>query len=286
MLGWRDEVAQGWAVRRALLSGKPDMAAQRMEALLRAHPEGGIAPIVLLDVLADETARTRLAGAMVTNADWPAHLLTQLLAADPDDPADGLAFVQAAVAQGYRADPALVADAAGRFYRADPAAAFDLLVSMSGRGAFASTGLWDGAFAGLSSAQGTKMPFAWNRADGAASILSVIPMPEGKGRLHVHKMAATPEYLAGITTIISPGRFWLSWQANKTHEGDPALSLDAVCARGRSSIEIGSVISRESGFVRPIVVPDGCEAVRVRLFAPTLGTRERWLSEPALRPIG
>lgn len=290
-LGWRDEMAQGWAVRQALAAGEPSIAAQRMEALLRARPDGEMTALMLTELAADGAARGRLAAAMAAakGEDWTERVAlgggdaggTDLAAAAL---ADRLALLREARVAGYRARGDTVAQAVGGLGRNDLRAALAWLDALQGPGGLAKTGLWDRHF-GAIAGKAPRTPFGWTRSDTATAQLKVEADAAGTPRLIVSGLGLRPDYVAGITTVVAPGRYRLSWLSARQGDAVPDLTLDAVCAQPAKALEIGRLELTENGFARSIRVSKDCAAIRLRLFAPASGSERRWLAEPAIHPL-
>ncbi|AKM09225.1 hypothetical protein [Croceicoccus naphthovorans] len=273
MQGWRDPLAQSWAVQQALVSGHPNIAAERMEALLRAAPESALAAPVLASVTADGDARRALAKRMTIGEPWSDAVLPML--AEQGSP--GLVpLAREARRSGYLPARAGLVDAVGRAAQRDPALGQDLLAALAGPRDLARTGLWDAAFAAVKLPRDQVTPFEWARMPAAGVALS-----SAKGRLNVKRTAHTPAHVAAITAVVAPGRYRLTWHAS----GNEPLSLHAVCAFPARALENARIQQHADEFARTITVPEDCRAVRIRVFAPSSGPSQSWLSQPSIERI-
>ncbi|KZX53890.1 hypothetical protein A3711_02825 [Erythrobacter sp. HI00D59] len=304
-LGWRNVPSQAWAVDQALSAGEASIAATRMEALLRAAPESPVTAAMLDAVSADPDARAHLATAMGRGEDWPMATLAGLGGDSQSDEtplpqeqlAPRLALLKAARKAGFSPEMRRARARTQALYDNDADRAWAVWTALVGPGDSAQSGLWDTGFdaIGRDSSSGAS-PFEWRRAGTARAKLSRAPVDEAKdgdddhtggamSRLIVNGSDALAQTVAGAIVIPEPGRYALTWRASRMQSGAPALTLQPACTRPAGGLEVGPIADRgeESGML--VIIPESCAAIDVRVFAPSQGGTERWLSDPALRRV-
>ena len=268
--GWRDTLAQALAVEQAIRGNEPDIAALRMEAMLRNDPQSDVTQGALRLVAADAPARAALAAAMARNETWATNVLNGAAALDSDGFDDRLALVAAAREQGYRADPLGARRFAQILFERDPEAAWAAWTALVGPGDRAATGLWQGGVAGMTDAeQRVRAPFEWRRIPGSTLRLET----EGEA-LVVEGSASGADTIAIQHVSLAPGSYALAWNTAARSPGEPAITLALQCPASPASLQLGPVLAIEDRFARSAQLSSPCTvAVRVMSVSGTSGER-------------
>lgn len=284
-LGWRDEVAQAYASTQALVNGEVDLAAFRMEALLRSAPESQLTRQTLAQIMLDDGARLALARRMGEGVEWPANVLIGLR----DRPAEEIAATAVLLAEarqfGFRADDRVARWETFAIYEENPRLAWALWLALNGEGGLARSGLWDDTFAVADKVgSGTSAPFEWRRATSTSANVNVGEV-DGKPRVEVIGGGFSAQDISRQAIVLEPGRYVMSWSASSRIEGRPDLHLSAVCVTPNGSMTLGPIVPTEGKFGRLLEVGADCEVVQARIFAPSGDTTMRWLSDVQIASV-
>ncbi|MBX7540895.1 hypothetical protein [Qipengyuania sphaerica] len=279
--GWRDTRAQGLAVEQAIRGKEYAIAAQRIEALLRSDPDGDVTRAALALVAADAPSREALAGAMARNEPWATAALGGAATLDAGPLQDRLALIDAAREKGYRPDQLGARRFAQRLFERDPAAASSAWTALLGPGERASTGLWQGGFAGLADAElRTRGPFEWRRIPGSPLKIGT----EGEA-LMIDGRASAADTVAIQHLMIEPGAYALAWRTAERARGEPAITLTLQCPASPASMRQGPVLEIEGQFARSVEVMTPCAAA-LRVMSMSGKSGERRLEDVVLGRAG
>lgn len=284
-LGWRDLLAQGNAVQLALANGEYDIAASRMEALVRAEP-GSAVTRQLVVVIADvPESRAALGAAMAAGDGWGDNLIIGLHELPVEEIAARLPILRAASSNGFQPTELFARRETDRIYADNPVLGWEVWTALAGPGAVAETGLWDSDFSTIKeSSFGGRAPFEWRRERRTTQTLGIAE-EDGQVRLAVAGRNFAAENLANQHVRLAPGRYLLGWASSAAVSGRPDLLLSADCALPTRPMELGPAIFEEGSFYRLLVVGPECMLAQIRVFAPTGGSDSRWIANPRVLPI-
>ena len=283
--GWRDEVAQTFAVRQALSNEEYELAAFRMEALLRAEPEGALTTAMLADVAATPLARQALAVRMGEDLEWTDNVLLGLDETPKEEIVARISLLDEARQQGYRPADRQARWETFALYEKDPSASWLLWQALFGPGELETAGMWDANFGVASSTgSGSSAPFEWHRLKASTAQVRQVEGGGGK-RLEVVGVSYTPQDVAQQSVGVIPGRYVLAWQSSKEEEGRPDLHLSATCKSVGGTVTLGPIVPADGGFGRLLNVDRDCQMVTLRIFAPSGRPAPRWLEAPQMARI-
>lgn len=283
-LGWRVPITQSYWMNQALAQGNYNLAAMRLDALLRQQPALH-RQRALLDPLERNPAGraaliARMAAAPVWTgsyagdvADLPADVMQQRTTVLLEAAAKGLVLGCPVIAPGASRLAVLGLYAEGSaLWRAHCPAAGSALISDPN---FAMAGLGDKLSA-----------FSWEVLGNSELSLGFIPSPSSSGqRLTLDGVTTHPRPFLMQLLALSPGRYALSWSAGNGQLQPSSLILASLACRGAQPSWLVPALDRKSGRWRAEVnVAAGCPA-QVLGFAAAAGSLNIWLEQIRIDPV-
>lgn len=272
-LGWRDPYLQAWSLQLALAEGRGDDAAQRMEALLRAHPGSDLAVPMITALAADGIASQAFAERLAANPWWAEAVPMIVANADRASREAIFPVLSAAAGYGYAPDGIAAVERAAAYDLGD---ALAMQIALGGKGDLADKGLWNADPASAAGPRSATGPFAWRKAQGVAARLAL----GSNGELLIETLGASPAHVAGVFAPVEAGRYRLSWWARP----QPSVTIDAQCVSGASWIESSPIGQAGENRWRDIEVPEKCSFLQFRMLAAGSGGRLQ-VFETSLRPL-
>ena len=280
-LGWRVPITQSYWMGQALTAGNYDIAALRLDALLRQQP-ALLRQRQLTDPMERNPAgRTALIKRMALAPVWLGYYASDVV----DLPADVLlqraAVLDEAARSGLIVGCAVIA----------PIASALAVVSQPRAG----SGLWrqhcPAAGQGLVSDEdlatldisAKPSAFTWELIGNGELSLSVLPSGDGHGqRLAIEGMADVPRAVLAQLVVLDPGRYVLSWRTGDSQgRASDHIRAGLICA-GDSPAWLTPTLDRTAGLWRAAVQVDGrCLAQRLT-FAAAPGAGRVWLEQISL----
>lgn len=292
-LGWRERATQHYWAQVALASGDAEVAAQRLDAMMRAS--GGAdkpASDTLRGLEASPEGRRALVARLGVPAGgreaWHGRYLSDFAGVPDGALRNRAAVVVAGLARGMvMEETAEVYIQRYLFSRGREDAAYEVWQAL-GSGAratassqidigFASTDLW-----------ADRGPFEWSfgSAPGLDLAIALLPAPlSGKG-LHVRADAGGTTEIGQRTVMLPAGRWRLGLGLTGAKTDEPLL-LVAVCAQTQRPVRAERAVARTPAIAFDLVVPPGCPAQHLRLLIAGEETRRSadfWIGEVTLRP--
>ena len=280
-LGWRVPITQSYWMGQALAAGNYDIAALRLDALLRQQP-ALLRQRQLTDPMERNPAgRTALIKRMALApvwlgyyagdvADLPAHVLLQRAAVLDAAARSGLIVGCEAIAPIATGLSAVGQPRAGSgLWRQHCPAAGAGLVSDE-----------DLATLDISAKPSA---FTWELIGNAELLLSVLPSGDGHGqRLTIEGMADVPRAMLAQLVVVDPGRYVLSWRTGDSQgRACDHIRAGLTCA-GEGPVWLAATLDRAAGLWRAPVQVDGrCPAQRLT-FAAAPGAGRVWLEQISL----
>lgn len=226
-LGWRDPLTQLYFMNQALRSGQTDLAALRLDAVLRQNPRFPERDMVLSQFAASPEGRNALARRLTLRPPWTSQFMgkdSRLTLPELRTRAAMLATVQ-----GKRWGCDAIAPLVNRLVEAGDAVTAKRLWSVHCPDA--SPTLADPDFARMSAPR-TITPFDWNLV--GAGDITVEPATSNRGGLNAKVSGAASRKIAWQLLTLSSGTYSLRWIAREP-DGTPArgLSLSLSCDLGK-----------------------------------------------------
>lgn len=226
-LGWRDRAAQTYWLMTAIAIGDEQIAAERLDALLRTGTPDPTTLQALATLEATPTGRAALAARLAANPGWGLWYLSSAAKLSGEVQARRDAVLVAASHQGF----APLAEGVST-------AVFTLL----GKGDFEPASTLYHAFGGAGPAgkavanpgfeepleRFSSAPFTWQLFESGDVDVRRQAAPAGDGHaLYISSTGSVTENVAQQTLLLSPGQYRLSWQA----VDDRGQSTDDVSIR-------------------------------------------------------
>ena len=284
-LGWRDLLAQGNAVQLALANGEYDIAASRMEALVRAEPRSPVTRQLLVVIADVPDSRRALGAAMAAGEGWGDNLIIGLHELPEDEIAARLPILRSASSNDFRPTELFARRETDRIYAVNPLLGWEVWTAVSGPGAVDETGLWDADFSTIKeSSFGGRAPFEWRRERRTTQTLGIAE-EDGQIRLTVTGRNFAAENLTNQHVRLASGRYVLGWNSSAAVSGRPDLVLSADCALPTRPMELGPAVFEDGSFYRLFVVGPECMLTQIRVFAPSGVSDSRWIANPRVLPL-
>ena len=280
-LGWRVPITQSYWMGQALADGKYDIAALRLDALLRQQP-ALLRQRQLIDPMERNPAgQTAMIARMRLNPAWLSFYAGDV----PDLPVDIALQRPAVLDQAARSGLVLGCD------QIAPLASRLVVVEQPKVGVSlwrqhcpaANTGLvGDGR---LSTLDITAKPtaFTWTLIGNGEMSLAVLPSGSGRGkRLLIDGMADVPRTVLTQLVVLDPGRYQLSWRTGNSRGQASDHELAALVCPGQVPVWVTPTLDQPAGLRRAEVqVGAQCPAQQLT-FAATPRSGQIWLEQIAL----
>jgi hypothetical protein len=254
-LGWREPLTQLYWFERARLEGDFAVAAQRLEAVLRAAWNPSASQQYFHDLEASPEGREALARRLEVDASWAGLMIVGKLTNQQLEHRRQLLLELAR--RGATVDPMVVGNLALQLVeRGNAGQARDLWLRLTAARVDRSFLLSDGGFEAegfLAAGSGNPSPFMWRLEEepGTFAAVEQAPPPLTGRALHVRPETTSTARVARQTLALGPSSYSLSWhQAG----GGAELTPQFTCTQGgyikmmRSKSEAGR---RSYGFVVP-----------------------------------
>ncbi len=283
-LGWRVPITQSYWMGEALAAGKYDLAALRLDALLRQQPEL-LRQRQLTDPMERNPAgQAALIARMRANPVW-----LSFYAGDVEKlPADVALQRADVLGQAARSGIVLGCD------RVAPLATQLAVVGQPAAGSVlwrqhcpaAGSGLVsDGDLATLDMAA-RPTAFGWELTGNSELALSILPAGNGRGkRLVIDGVADVTRTVLAQNLVLTPGRYVLIWRTG-TPKGQPSDHLVAgIGCQGQPPNWLVANLDRATGLWNAAVeVTATCQMHRLT-FAAAPRSGQVWLEQVALKPL-
>ena len=280
-LGWRVPITQSYWMGQALEAGNYDIAALRLDALLRQQPD-----LLRQRQLTDPMERNPAGRSALVKRMNLAPVWLNSYAGDVWDlPAD-VAMQRADVLdEAARSGLVLGCEMIGPITArlavvGHPRVGSDLWRKHCPA---AGTGLIsDGDLTTLDISVKSST-FAWEIIGNGELSLSVLPSRYGRGkRLVVEGVTDIPRSILAQLVVLDPGRYLLSWRSGDS-QGQPSDHiLAALTCPGEEPIWLSRTLDRRAGLWRAAVNIDGRCLAQQLTFAAAAGAGRVWLEEISL----
>lgn len=280
-LGWRVPITQSYWMGQALAAGNYEIAALRLDALLRQQP-ALLRQRQLTDPMERNPAgRTALIKRMALAPVWLGYYAGDVF----DLPADVLLQRAAVLDEAARRGlvvgcEAIAPIATGLAVVAQPRAGsglWRLHCPAAGPGLVSDENLTTLDISAKPSA------FTWELIGNGELSLSVLPSGDGHGqRLTIEGKADVPRAVLAQLVVLEPGRYVLSWRTGDSQgRASDHIRARLICA-GETRDWLTPTLDRTAGLWRAVVQVDGrCPAQRL-IFAAAPGAGRVWLEQISL----
>ena len=280
-LGWRVPITQSYWMGQALASGNYEIAALRLDALLRQQP-ALLRQRQLIDPMERNPAgRTAMIKRMALAPVWLGYYAGDVYGLPADVLLQRAAVLDEAARSGLIVGCAAIAPIANALVATgQPRAGSGLWRQHclpSGRGLVS-----DGDLATLDIAA-KPGAFTWEIIGNGELSLSVLPSGDGHGqRLLIEGRADVPRAVLAQLIVLDPGRYELRWRTGDSQgRASDHIRAGFACA-GESPVWTAPVLDRGTGLWRAAVQVDArCPAQRLT-FAAAPGAGQVWLEQIAL----
>lgn len=285
-LGWRDASTQRYWFYQSLAAGAYDLAAQRLDALLRTRQVAERDAVLVQQLLATPEGRAALVDRMELDPVWLDDFIARSATAAPAALPDRLATVELARSRGITFDPAVLTRVSAALVRRGELAAALRLAGSSNAGA--GTLLANGDFERTNPVPG---PFDWKLTQSGelSSEIGAAPSPlEGHALSVVPATAATAVALRR-TLVLSPGRYRMAWRTAGL-QADTRFEIAMQCMPSHVRIDV-HVPAGGNRNQRTFSVPDAGAACRSQamqvLISPSLAQhgKSAWIDDIVLQRV-
>ncbi len=264
-MGWRDPFTQAYWIGQSLQLGQPDMAAQRMDALLRQSPGLDARDHLFAAVGATPQGRAALARQMTSHPGWTPAFLTPPAEISAQDLANRLDVI------GQVPGQALDCPAMAGMVNALVAASMVAQAEAIWRKACGASDalIYDGRFAHFDvTAQGGTRAFDWQVASRGDVSLTLTPLDATSRELEVRVSGAISRPVLRQVLVLRPGRYRLTWTMPDLSVTQAAMvRVGLGCNLGRGAAEPGQLLGEQargggasSRYARDVVVDGACQA--------------------------
>ena len=280
-LGWRVPITQSYWMGQALTAGNYDIAALRLDALLRQQPTL-LRQRHLTDPMERNPAgRTALIKRMALAPAWLSYYAGDVWELPADVALQRAEVLSEAARSGLVVGCEQIAPVATK-----------LAVVGQPR---AGSGLWrahcPASGTGLVSDEqlatldisAKPSAFTWEMIGNGELSLAVLPSGNGRGqRLTIEGSADVPRAVLAQLVVLDPGRYVLSWRAGNIQGGVSDHILARLTCPGENPAWLTPTLDRAAGLWRAAVQVDGsCPAQRLT-FAAAPGAGRVWLEQITL----
>ena len=282
-LGWRVPITQSYWMGQALANSRYDIAALRLDALLRQQPQL-LRQRQLIDPMERNPAgRAALIARMRLKPVWLNFYATDV----EQVPADSLLQRAAVLDEASRG---------GLVVGCTAAASIAARLTVVGQPRVAAA-LWrqhcPAAGPGLVSDEPlatldiTAKPtaFSWELIGNGDMSLAVLPSSDGAGqRLMIDGMADVTRPVLGQLVVLDPGRYVLSWRTGNSQGQASDHVLAGLACPGETPVWLKPTFDRATGMWRALAEVDArCPAQRLT-FAAAPRSGQVWLERISLQP--
>ena len=282
-LGWRVPITQSYWMGQALSAGKYDIAALRLDALLRQQP-ALLRQRQLIDPMERNPAgQAAMIARMRLNPAWLGFYAGDVF----DLPSDVVLQRAAVLSQAARGGLVMGCD------RIAPLAARLAVVGQARAG----SGLWrqhcPAAGTGLVSDERlttldlTAKPtaFGWTLVGNGELSLAVLPSGDGQGkRLLIEGMADVPRTVLTQLVVLDPGSYLLSWRAGNARGQASDHILAGLACPGEFPVWANPVLDRAAGLWRTELAVDARCPAQLLTFGAAPKSGQVWLEYISLVP--
>ncbi len=280
-LGWRVPITQSYWMGQALAAGNYEIAALRLDALLRQQPE-----LLRQRQLTDPMERNPAGRIALIKRMALAPVWLQYYAGDVwDVPAD--VVLQRAVTLDEAARSGLVLGCE----MITPIATRLAMMTQPRTGSSlwrqhcpaAGTGLVSDEYLATLDISAKPSAFTWELIGNGGLSLSVLPSGNGRGqRLMIEGMVDVPRAVLAQLVVLNPGRYVLSWRSGNSQERASDHIRAGLACPGDSPVWLSPTLDRGAGLWRAAVRIGGrCPAQRLT-FAAAPGAGKVWLEQITL----
>ena len=280
-LGWRVPITQSYWMGQALASGNYEIAALRLDALLRQQP-ALLRQRQLIDPMERNPAgRTAMIKRMALAPVWLGYYASDVYGLPADVLLQRTAVLDEAARRGLILGCGAIAPIAhGLVAAGQPRAGSGLWrqhCPAAGRGLVSDADLTTLNIAAKPSA------FTWELIGNGELSLTVLPSGDGHGqRLMIEGTADVPRAVLAQLLVLDPGRYELSWRTGDSQgRASDHIRAGLTCA-GESPVWVTPELDRAAGLWRALVQMDGRCAAQRLTFAASPGAGQVWLEQIAL----
>ena len=282
-LGWRVPITQGYWMGQALSEGKYDVAALRLDALLRQQP-ALLRQRQLTDPMERNPAgQAAMVARMRFNPVWLAYYAGDVESMPADVGLQRAAVLDLAGQRGLILGCKRIAPIASRLATVNQAAAGVALWKQhcpaAGQGLVS-----DGQLTTLDIAAKPTV-FSWELIGNSELALSILPDGNGTGkRLLIDGEADVPRSILAQHFVASPGQYLLTWRTGNPQEQASDRILAAVTCPGGIPDWASATLNHATGLWQaPITIGAQCPLHRL-VFAAASHSGQVWLEQVALNP--
>jgi len=284
-LGWRVPVTQGYWMNRALAAGDYEIAAMRLDALLRQQPALHRQRALLDPMERNPAGRSALIERMKAAPAWltkyagdvydlPADVMLQRVSVLTEAAQDGLVLGCPTIAPSINRLAMLKLFREGsRLWRRHCPAARSGLVG-------------DGRFAMVQPGEQASA-FAWELLGNNGLTLAFVQSPARPGkRLIIEGSAATVRPVLSQLLALGPGRYTLSWRSGDSQDRPSPALLAALPCQGDAPQWLAPRLDRASMRWRAAVTVDASCAAQVLMFGAGPSDGDLWLEDVRIEAGG
>lgn len=280
-LGWRVPITQSYWMGQALAAGDYDIAALRLDALLRQQPTL-LRQRQLIDPMERNPAgRTALIKRMVLAPAWLGFYAGDVSDLPADVVLQRAAVLDEAARSGLMVGCEQIAPIATRLaVVGQPRAGSGLWRSHCPA---SGTGLVSDEFLATLDISAKPTAFTWEMIGNGDLSLSVLPSGDGRGRrLTIDGMTQVPRAVLAQLVVLDPGRYVLSWRSGNSQGRPSNHILAGLICPGESPVWLAPTLDRGAGLWRAAVQMGArCPAQRLT-FAAAPGSGRVWLEQITL----
>ncbi len=283
-LGWRVPITQNYWMTKALAQSDYNLAAMRLDALLRQQPALHRQRALLDPMERNPAGRAALIARMAAGPVWTASYASDVADLPADVMQQRTTVLLEAAAKGLVLGCPVIAPSASRLailgLYAEGSALWRAHCPPAGT---ALVGDPNFAMAGLSEKLSA---FAWEVLGNSELSLSFVPSPSSSGqRLTLDGQTTHSRLFLTQLLALPPGRYALSWSAGNAQLQPTHLVLASLTCRGGQPGWLLPTLDRSSGrWSAEVNVAAGCPA-QVLGFAAAAGSLNIWLEQIRLDPV-
>lgn len=280
-LGWRVPITQSYWMGKALASGNYEIAALRLDALLRQQPQLLYQRNLIDPMERNPAGRTAMIKRMALNPVWLGFYTTDVADRPADIVLQRATVLNEAAGRGLIVGCEAIAPIATRLAVLNQPRAGSLLwrqhCPVAGSGLISDESLATLDITAKPSA------FTWAMIGSGEMALSVLPSGAGHGkRLMASGMADVPRAVLTQLLVLDPGRYVLSWRTgNSRGQASDHIRAAVVCP-GEVPNWLDADLDQTTGLWNAAVLVDGHCLAQLLTFAATPRSGQVWLEQPKL----